>query len=238
MSEWRAKRFWSDAKAVSCDGGYTVELDGRPVKTPAKAALTLPTQGFADAVAAEWMGQDKDIDPLSMPYTRTANAAIDKVTVQREEIIDMLADYGDSDLLCYRADGPESLTLRQSSTWDPALAWAKDALGATLLPRTGVMHVRQDDASLKAIRTHIARASTFQLTALHDLIMLSGSAVLGLAAAEGWKTPLEIWEMSILDETWQAEQWGHDDEAAEQSDVKKKAFLHAKSAYDLSAFKN
>ena len=115
MSDWKAKRFWKDAAVVEVDGGFTVELDGRRVKTPAKRPLTLPTHAMAEAVAAEWQAQEKQIDPRTMPVTKTANAAIDKVAVQKDEVVAMLAAYGDSDLLCYRADNPEELMARQAA---------------------------------------------------------------------------------------------------------------------------
>lgn len=238
MSEWRARRFWETATPVPCDGGFGVELDGRSVRTPAKAHLVMPTHGFAQAVAAEWMAQGDTIDPLSMPYTRTANAAIDKVNAQRDEVVSALAAYADSDLLCYRADSPAALRQRQGDAWDPALDWAAQTLGARLMPRTGVMHVPQDPAAVSAIRDRIAQSAAFELTALHDLIMLSGSAVLGLAAAANWKPAPEIWATSIVDETWQEEQWGRDEDASAQAEIKKRAFLHAKSAYDLSLQNN
>ena len=238
MSEWRAKRFWDMATPVARDDGYAIELDGRGVKTPAKAALILPTRAYADAVAAEWMAQEDEIDPLSMPFTRSANAAIDKVRTQRSEVIGLLADYADSDLLCYRAEGPDGLIERQALCWDPALDWAANTLNARLSLRTGIMHSPQAAPALDAIRNHIAAASDFGLAALHDLIMLTGSAVLGLAAARGWKSAEEIWSLSVLDEAWQEEQWGRDEEAAQQAEIKKKAFLHAKSVHDLSSRQN
>ena len=129
MSEWKPKRFWTASAVVATDGGFTVELDGRRVRTPAKAALVLPTRAMAEAVAREWDAQEKEIDPATMPFTRSANAAIDKVQHQHAEVADMLSDYGDSDLLCYRATHPEALIERQRREWDPALDWAAETLG-------------------------------------------------------------------------------------------------------------
>ena len=132
MSEWKAKRFWKAARTEEADGGFTVLLDTRTVKTPAKAALVVPTQTMADAIAAEWDAQDEVVDPTKMPFTRSANSAIDKVSVQHAEVAQMLADYGDADLLCYRAERPQGLIDRQAAAWDPLLDWAADALGARL----------------------------------------------------------------------------------------------------------
>ncbi|MCA0873840.1 ATPase [Seohaeicola saemankumensis] len=234
MSEWKQKRFWKSVSVAPDDAGFAVELDGRRVKTPAKAALIVPTSGMAEAIAAEWDAQQEVVNPLTMPFTRSANAAIDKVTHQHAEVADMLATYGDSDLLCYRADAPAELVARQADQWDPALDWAANELGARLDARSGVIHAPQDpDAvALLAARTHDQTA--FQLAAFHDLVTLSGSLVLGFAAAAGWRPADEIWALSRLDETWQEEQWGRDDEAHAMAETKRKAFLHAKRFYDLS----
>lgn len=234
MSDWKPKRFWANSTIVEAEGGYTVELDGRRVKTPAKAALILPTQGMAQAVAAEWDAQEKEVDPSTMPFTRSANAAIDKVGIQHREVADMLADYGDSDLLCYRATHPQELQNRQTADWDPALDWAADALGARLLPVAGVLHQPQSPGALSELRQRVHALDAFQLAAFHDLVSLSGSLILGFAAAMNWRNPDEIWRISRLDENWQIEQWGHDDEAHAVAETKKAAFLHAKRFFDLS----
>ncbi len=234
MSDWKPKRFWTTSVVVETDGGYSVELDGRRVKTPAKAALDLPTRAMAEAVAREWDAQEKEIDPTTMPFTRSANAAIDKVRHQHGEVADMLADYGDSDLLCYRATHPETLQQRQSEAWDPALDWAADALGARLIPRAGVVHQPQAAEVLQGLRDRVHGLNAFQLAAFHDLVSLSGSLILGFAAAQNWRKPDEIWRISRLDELWQIEQWGHDDEAHAAAEVKRAAFLHAKQFFDLS----
>lgn len=234
MSDWKPKRFWTDSTVVEADGGFTVELDGRRVKTPAKAGLILPTRAMADAVAAEWDAQDKEVDPASMPFTRSANAAIDKVRLQHAEVADMLADYGDSDLLCYRATHPEALQQRQADQWDPALDWADQTLGARLIPVAGVLHQPQPEKAVQTLRQQVHGLDSFQLAAFHDLVSLSGSLILGFAAAQGWRDAEEIWAISRLDENWQIEQWGHDDEAHAVAETKKAAFLHAKRFFDLS----
>ncbi|WP_170372852.1 ATP12 family chaperone protein [Ruegeria arenilitoris] len=234
MSEWKPKRFWTGSAVVATDGGYTIELDGRRVRTPAKAALVLPTRAMAEAVAREWDAQEKEIDPATMPFTRSANAAIDKVQHQHAEVADMLSDYGDSDLLCYRATHPEALIERQRHEWDPALDWAAETLGARLIPVEGVRHQPQAPEALDSLRRQVHDLDAFRLAAFHDLVSLSGSLILGFAAAQNWRKPDEIWRISRLDESWQAEQWGDDEEAVQGAELKKIAFLHAKTFYDLS----
>ena len=232
MSEWKAKRFWTAAATEQVENGWTVRLDGRAVKTPAKAALVVPTRTLADAIAAEWDAQEGVIDPLTMPFTRTANAAIDKVTPQRAEVADMLAAYGDADLLCYRAQAPEELVLRQAQIWDPYLDWASDVLGARLQVRVGLMHESQDPAALATLSKQTHALCDYQLACFHDLVSMTGSLVLGFAAAQDCAAPDEIWAASRLDETWQEEQWGVDEEAQEAAEIKKTSYLHAKSFFD------
>lgn len=233
MSEWKAKRFWKEATVIEAENGFAVTLDGRPVKTPAKQALHVPTRAMALAIAQEWDAQQEIINPNTMPATKTANAAIDKVMVQHAEVAEMLAAYGDSDLLCYRADAPEELVARQAEHWDPMLEWAADALEARLETRTGVMHVPQDPTALGVLyrRTHALDA--FELAAFHDLVSLSGSLILGFAATLDARPVETLWELSRLDELWQEEMWGKDDDATQLAEVKRVAFLHAKRMFDL-----
>lgn len=219
---------------IQAGGGFTVELDGRRVRTPAKAELVLPTRAMAQAVALEWDAQEKELNPATMPFTRSANAAIDKVRKQHSEVADMLSDYGDSDLLCYRAAHPVALTERQSREWDPALEWAAETMDARLIPVEGVLHHPQPPEVLERLRRQVHELDEFRLAAFHDLVSLSGSLILGFAAAQNWRNPEEIWRISRLDELWQAEQWGDDDEALQAAEIKKEAFLHAKTFYDLS----
>ena len=232
-SGWAMRRFWSAAEAEEVAGGYRVTLDGRPVRTPAKAQLLLPTRDYAAAIAEEWQAQGETIDPTSMPMTRSANAAIDKLSVQHAEVADMLADYGDSDLLCYRAESPEELVLRQAETWDPYLDWAASRYDARLEPRTGLMHRPQDPEALERLRSEVHAMDIFGLAAFHDLVSLTGSLVLGLAATD--KQDAEaIWSASRLDEDWQAELWGADEEATELAELKRQSFLDAIRAWRLS----
>jgi chaperone required for assembly of F1-ATPase len=233
-SEWKAKRFWKEVAVVPEDGLFTVELDGRRVKTPAKALLAMPTKAMAKAVAAEWDAQDGVINPNEMPFTRSANAAIDKVRHQHGEVADMLAAYGDSDLLCYRADSPAGLVQRQTDNWDPVLNWAHENLEARLAVHCGVVHHPQTPEILARLSIRVHALTHFQLAAFHDLVSISGSLILGFAAAMGWRDADAIWYLSQLDENWQQEQWGLDDEAQTMSEAKHQAFLHAKRFYDAS----
>ncbi|MFS4581154.1 ATP12 family chaperone protein [Phaeobacter sp. C3_T13_0] len=234
MSEWKQKRFWKAVTVAETDDGFAVELDGRGVKTPAKAPLAVPSRQMAEAIAAEWDAQSESVNPNIMPVTRSANAAIDKVTHQHGAVADMLTEYGDSDLLCYRAEGPAELVQRQAEFWDPALDWAATALGARLQPRSGIRHTSQDPAALDRLRGLVHEMTPFQLAAFHDLVAMSGSLVLGFAAARDWRTADQIWDISRLDELWQEEQWGRDEEAQATADLKRTAFIHAKRFYDFS----
>lgn len=227
MNEWAARRFWTRAEAVPEQAGFTVRLDGRPVKTPAKAPLVMPARPLAEAVADEWAAQDGVIDPGSMPFTRMANSAIDKVAAQRDVVEEMLASYGGTDLLCYRAESPEGLRARQDAEWAPLLSWAEAEVGASLLVTYGVMPMDQPRASLEALRARLGAMSHFELTALHDLVVHSGSLVLGLAVAHRHAPAARLWTVSRIDEDWQAALWGEDEEAAAQAEAKRQAFLHA-----------
>jgi chaperone required for assembly of F1-ATPase len=233
MSVWSARRFWTTVSAVPAPGGFAVQLDLRPVRTPLKAPLILPTEALAKAVAAEWLAQEDKVNPETMPFTRTANSAIDKVAPQLAEIAAMLASYGGSDHLCYRAEGPEDLVARQAAAWDPILAWAEKDLSAPLVATAGVMHIPQPPDSLAALSQAVHALSPFQLAAFHDLVALSGSLVLALAVTHGRLDAKTGWKLSRIDEDWQAELWGEDEEAAEAAAVKHAAFLHADRFYAL-----
>ena len=227
MSGWKAKRFWQQASVVAEGDGYAVRLDGRAVKTPAKAPLILPTLALAQAVAAEWDAQTGEIKPDSMPVTRSANAANDKVAVQFDEVAALIAAYGETDLLCYRANGPAALVQRQSAAWDPVLDWAANDLAAPLLTGTGVVFVAQPPDSVARLTAFVRGFDCFRLTALHDLVAISGSLVLGLAVAHGRLTPAQAWDASRVDERWQIDQWGGDDEAEQAEAFRRVGFEHA-----------
>lgn len=234
MSEWAPKRFWKTAEVVERPTGFSVTLDGRAVKTPSKAALDVPTRAMAQAIAAEWDAQGEKINPLTMPVTRSANSAIDKVMHQHGEVAEMLAAYGDSDLLCYRAETPMELNQREAAAWDPILDWAAEALDARLTPRIGIVHVPQDPAALDRLRARVHAMTPFELAGFHDLVSLTGSLVLAFAATQQYLSATEIWAISRIDETWQEEQWGVDEEAQETANIKKNALLHAFAFFSLA----
>lgn len=235
MSGWSAKRFWTETRVQEVDGGFTVRLDGRAVKTPAKTPLIVPTLAMAERIAAEWQAQQGTVDPRTMPWTRSANAALDKVGTRFAEVASLLAAYGDTDLLCYRADGPPELVLRQARAWDPLLAWSATALDAPLTATAGVMHVAQPPDSLARLTARIGRMTAFQLTGFHDLVVISGSLVLALAVTDRRLSVEEAWRLSRLDEHWQAGVWGRDEEAEALEAARHEGFLHAERFYRFSS---
>jgi chaperone required for assembly of F1-ATPase len=218
------KRFYQDV-AVKDDGaGAAPLLDGKKVRTPAKAQLVLPTRALAAAVAEEWRAQGERIDPATMPLTKLANSAIDGVVGREQAVIDDIAAHAGSDLLCYRAQAPDGLVAAQRKHWDPVLAWAEDALAAPLVLGEGVVHVAQPQASLDAVKAALAGRDGFSLAALHVLTGLTGSALLGLAVALGRLTPEQAWEAAHVDEDWQIGQWGEDHEAAQRRQNRRRDF--------------
>ncbi len=227
MSEWALRRFWSKATAAETDDGWSVLLDARPLRTPAKRVLTAPTQGLAEAVAAEWDAQEGEVNPAKMPMTRLANSALDKVATQHAVVATLVADYGGSDLLCYRADGPQQLVDRQMTLWDPLLEWVANTHGIVLEVQTGLMPVAQPRESLQRIHNHTQDLSNHVLTGFHDLVSLSGSWVIGYAALTEHMPVDALWDIALIDEIWQAEQWGEDEEAMEVRANKRNAFLDA-----------
>jgi chaperone required for assembly of F1-ATPase len=184
-------------------------------------------------VAAEWDAQDGEVKPLTMPATRSANSAVERVAPQHAEVAEMLASYGETDLLCYRAERPADLTQRQAKGWDPLLAWAEAQYGTRLIVTSGVLPVAQPPEAVVRLARVVADIPPFPMTALHDLVTLTGSLILGLAVAEGRLFPKEAWDLSRIDETWQIEQWGDDEEAAEAAAAKEAQLAHAGKFWHL-----
>jgi chaperone required for assembly of F1-ATPase len=235
MGEWKVERFWTETRAIkNPEGGWAVHLDSRPLRTPAKLPLVLPSPALARAVAAEWDSQDGKIDPMSMPFTRSANAAIDKVMPQFAEVAALIAEYGETDLCCYRAESPVELVARQAEAWDPLLDWAGSSLGAPLHAAVGIVPVAQPEDSMEALRARLTPLDAFAMTALHDLVSLSGSLLIGLAAVEGLLPIEELWIRSRVDESWQEGLWGADEEATATAESKRRAFFHADRFYRVS----
>ncbi|MEM8849236.1 MAG: ATP12 family protein [Pseudomonadota bacterium] len=232
MTDWKARRFWDKANVEPVVAGFAVRLDGRPVRTPLKTELAVPSHALAEGIAEEWRAQVEIVDPRSMPLTRAANATLDKVMPQRAEVAAGLSDYGGSDLLCYRAEGPDGLIARQVDAWDPLLDWAARRFGVQLVTTSGVMPAQQPRAGLTILQSYVAGLTPWELTALSEFVSLSGSLVLGLAILDGQDAD-DIWARSRVDETWQAEQWGQDEEEAARVAVKRADFLQACRYLDL-----
>ena len=228
-----ARKFWTRAEAREGEGGWIVALDDRPLRTPLGVPFAAPWRAVAEAAAAEWEAQSEAPDPQTMPVTRTVNTAIDRAGPEYDVVADMIAAYGESDLLCYRAPGPGSLVARQAEGWDPLLAWAEGTLGARLICGEGVVPVSQPPEALAALSAAVRRRGSFELTALHDLVVLSGALVLGRAVAEGAVAAEDAWRLSRIDEDFQAERWGEDAEAAAAAERRRGDFLFARRFLSL-----
>ena len=203
------KRFYK-AAGVTGDGPFGVVLDARPLRTPARAALAVPTRGLADAIAGEWNAQGEQIVPRSMPLTGLANAAIDRVAPDVAGFADGLSVFAENELLAYRAEHPPALVSVQADGWDPWLAWARQRYDVDFILVHGIIHRPQPPAMLARIAAAYRAFDAFQLAALNPVVTISGSAILGLAVAEGAMDANTAWTVGHLDELWQAEQWGKD----------------------------
>ena len=216
MLSKKIKRFFDEVDVVPEGNGYSVRLDSRSVRTPQGSALLLPTTKLADLIATEWAAQEDDINPLSMPLMRLACTAIDKVAPVRDLVIDQLVRYGESDLLCYRAERPNDLVRLQSETWQPVLDWLSESKSVSLNVTAGIVHILQPEDALARLSFLISEYEDFNLSALGELTQLTGSLTLGLACVEGHIDGAYAFKASQLDDDWQAEQWGHDYEAIDR----------------------
>jgi chaperone required for assembly of F1-ATPase len=222
------KRFYKDVTVAEGGGGFTVQLDGRPVKTPGKALLVLPTEAAAGLVAKEFAAQGETLDLASIPVYRLVNTAIDGVANDTQAVVEDILRFSSSDLLCYRADGPETLVRRQNEAWDPVLDWARAALGARFLLAEGVIHVEQPREAIAAIGVHVnQRAEPLRLAALHVMTSLTGSALLALAVDSGELDAEVAWKAAHVDEDFQAEHWGQDAEALARRANRKRDMMAA-----------
>jgi chaperone required for assembly of F1-ATPase len=211
------KRFYKEVSVVPTDGGFAVLLDGRSVKTPARNTLILPTEKLATAIAAEWRAQGDEVVATSMPLLRLSNTVMDGVIPNREGVIGAVLRFGENDLTCYRAHQPPELVARQREGWDPLLAWARQKFGASLQVADGITHVDQPQEDLTVLRKALAGYDPFTLAGLHVVASITGSLVLGLAVAEGEIIGAHAFALSRIDETYQAEKWGEDVEAAKRA---------------------
>jgi len=215
------KRFW---KEVTVDADRGVRLDGKPVRTPGRLPLVLPTDALAEAVADEWRTVAGEIDPRAMPLTGLANAAIERVTADPALFAANLAAYAESDLLCYRADAPPELIARQAAAWDPPLTWATQRYDVYFEVAIGVMHQPQPDATIERLAVAVAVRDPFELAGLSPVVTITGSLVLGLALIERAMGADEVWAAANVDEDWQAEQWGEDALAVQAKAVRRAEF--------------
>ncbi|CAN5262625.1 ATPase [soil metagenome] len=218
------KRFYRQVEARPVEDGWQIALDSRMVRTPARAPLLLPTQAIADAIAAEWDAQGDDLDPLTMTATGFANAAIDQVGPNHESFAAGIARYAETDLLCYRAENPQPLIVRQAAEWDPWLEWARRRYDVAFRVTSGIVHVAQPDETVSRLAEIVAAHGAFTLAPLSTLVTLTGSLVLGLAVVNGDAEPDVIWNASELDSLWQAELWGQDAQAQAQADAHRREF--------------
>ena len=233
MKQPLPKRFFKEVMVGKTADGFAILLDGRPVKTPGKRPLVLPSRAAAEIIAAEWDAQSKEIDPALMPLTRLTNTAIDGVEAELDAVFDEIVKFAGTDLLCYRAEGPASLVDLQARLWDPILFWARDDLGARFILAEGVIHREQPGEAISAFARALGKYRTaLELAALHTITTLTGSALIALAHAEGRLSAGDAWTAAHADEDWNIEHWGSDAEAEAR---RGKRWLEMKAAADLLA---
>ena len=227
------RRFYKKASVEAAPRGFRILLDGRPVKTPKKNDLAVPTRAFAEAIAEEWRTQGEHVDPRTMPLTRLANVTIDAVAAEAAAVAADMQAFAGSDLLCYRASAPEGLVQRQHAHWDPVLAWAKSVLGAEFEAGEGVVPVKQSDEALAAIGRELKRLDPYRLASLHVMTTLTGSVILALAHMQGRLTLDQTWSAAHVDEHWQIEHWGRDAEADARERIRRSEFEAASRLLSL-----
>ena len=227
------KRFWKDVSVESEEDGCWIRLDGRPVKTPARAALVVPTPGLAEAIADEWRAVGDNVDPRAMPLTGLANAAIDRVGADRQAFASSLARYAEGDLLCYRAENPPALVKRQQQHWDKLLSWGRRRFDVDFVTTLGLMHVAQPVATVERLSHAVATLDAFRLAGLSPLVTIGGSLVAALAVIEKAVNAEQAWDAVSVDERWQLEQWGADAEAEGAIELRRRDFLAAARFLEL-----
>jgi chaperone required for assembly of F1-ATPase len=227
------KRFWKDVEVAEEEGGWGIRLDGRPVKTPARVTLIVPTEALANAIAEEWRSVEGEIDPRAMPLTGIANAAIDRVAPEKDAFAAGLASYAEADLACYRAEGPRALIDRQEQSWDALLAWARRRYDVDFVCTSGLMHVAQPPATVERLTHAVEALDAFRLAGLSPLVTVGGSLVAALAVLENALTPKQAWEAVSIDDRWQLEQWGADAEAEKALENRRRDFFAAARFLEL-----
>jgi chaperone required for assembly of F1-ATPase len=224
MTGGPARRFYKQVAVTGEAAPFAIALDERTLRTPLKRPLDLPTKALADALAAEWEAQAEKIQPHTMPFTKLANTALDRVATDKDRIIGEIVDFAGSDLVCYRAASPPDLVERQARIWQPVLDWARATFSGEFQATEGILHIAQPEASLAALRGYLSTKSPWALTALHNLTTLTGSALISAMACEKGILPAEAWLAAHVDEDWQIEQWGWDEEARHRRDFRKREF--------------
>jgi chaperone required for assembly of F1-ATPase len=207
------RRFYSNAAAAEATGGFAVTLDNKPIRTPSGRKVIVPVREIAEAIVAEWEAQSEFIEPMTMPMTRFANSVVDAVVDRVDAVMDDIAKYFETDLLFYRAGHPEALVAREAAHWDPIVFWAAEALGAHFILAEGIVHIRQPESAIAAARAALPH-DAWSLAALHVITSLTGSALLALALLRDVANPDQVWAAAHVDEDWNSEKWGVDEEVA------------------------
>lgn len=227
------KRFWKTADVKEETGGWAVLLDGKPVRTPLRTPLIVPTESLAGAIAREWNSIENDIDPRAMPLTGLANAAIDRGRPDPAGFAAGLAEYAQGDLVCYRAERPRKLVSRQQQSWDPLLTWARRRFDVDFRTSEGLLHVDQPQATVERLSHAVFALDEYRLAGLSPLVTIGGSLIAALAVLEAEISAESAWNAVIVDERWQLEQWGADAEAEQRLENSRRDFLAAARFLEL-----
>lgn len=230
MLRWEKRRTWKKVLVRSAESGFQIFLDEKPIETPNKNLIVVPTKKLADALAKEWKTQKKVVGFKKMVFNKLVNSSIDQVTVSRTSIIEILIEYGDTDLLCYRAEDPPDLCLLQETQWGPVLNWLEKTFSINLKVYSGVIYEPQEEQQLQQLKNILQVYSDFEIAALHELVTISGSLIIGLAVKNKALTLQEAWNRAILDESWQMQKWGKDQESLDRLNLRRKEF---NAAYDF-----
>lgn len=228
------KRFWTNVTIATEDGGHAIHLDGRPVRTPGRLPLLLPTPVLAEAVAEEWRAVEGEIAPATMRLTGLANAAIERIAPDPAPHVATLARYGESDLLCYRAESPAELSAREAAAWDPLIDWARARYDIAVETTAGIVHRPQPPATMARLADAVAAQHAFALAALSTIVPITGTLIGGLALVEGATNADTLWAAATIDEVWQAERWGEDEQAARTLAAKRVDYEAAVRFIELS----
>jgi chaperone required for assembly of F1-ATPase len=227
------KRFWKEVSVERESSGWAIRLDERPVRTPARASLVVPSEPLAEAIADEWRPVGEMIDSRAMPLTGLANAAIDRIAPEPHAFVAGIATYAEADLACYRSDWPPELVSRQAQSWDELLAWGRRRYDVDFSTTSGLLHVPQPQATIDRLSQAVAELDAFHLAGLSPLVTAGGSLLAALAVLEKALTPEEAWDAVSIDDRWQLEQWGADSEARAALENRRKDFLAAARFLDL-----